>query len=274
MTDLVRALAQLHSEANPRVFDLEQPRYAGMPVFPSHRPGYFYALYRRHGDLLDPAVTGPRSSASGMVMMMEHSGTHIDALSHQAEGLRLHGGIATGEVQTPTGFKELGIEHVPPIVARGVLLDLPAAKGIDRLPARYAFTAADLEAAEQTQGVKVERGDVLLVRTGFGAIWRDEEPYLNAAGASAEASMWAGERGVVAVGVDNMTWDQLDERDPETNANLPGHLHLLVRRGIYIIENLELEELAQARAYTSLFICLPLKLVGATGSPVRPIAIA
>lgn len=273
MTDLSAVVGWLGADAT-RVYDLEQPRFAGMPVFPSHRPGYFYALYRRHDDTYDPPTSGPRSGASGMLTMMEHSGTHIDALSHQAENLLLYGGVPTSEVQSPAGFKRHGIEEVPPIVARGVLLDLPPVLGVERLRPGGQFTAADLEAAEAAQGVKVQKGDVLMVRLGYGPLWGDAEQYLAAAGAGYDASRWAVERGVVAVGADNMTWDSLNARDPDTGANLPGHLHLLVRNGIYIIENLNLEAMAQARAYVSLFICLPMKLVGATGSPVRPIAIA
>ena len=76
-----------------RVYDLEQPRTAGMPVHPNHRPGYAYFLYRRHRDAYAPKQRGPRTSASGTVVMMEHTGTHIDALSHQAADLRLYGGV-------------------------------------------------------------------------------------------------------------------------------------------------------------------------------------
>src|SRR5439155_5325131 len=70
--------------AKAQVYDLEQPRFAGMPIHPVHRPGYFYALHRRHRDNYRPETDGPRSSSSGVVTMMEHTGTHIDALSHQA----------------------------------------------------------------------------------------------------------------------------------------------------------------------------------------------
>ena len=80
LADLLRAA---------RVFDLEQPRFAGMPIYPSHRPGYFYALHRRHRDTLQPDVHGPRTGASGTLTMMEHSGTHLDALCHQAADLSL-----------------------------------------------------------------------------------------------------------------------------------------------------------------------------------------
>ena len=82
-----------------RVYDLEQPRYFGMPIFASHKPGYFYALHRRHRDTYEPAVHGPRTGASGMLTMMEHTGTHIDALSHQADSLTLCGQPAGIHIQ-------------------------------------------------------------------------------------------------------------------------------------------------------------------------------
>src|ERR1700737_4851798 len=78
-----------------RVIDLEQPRFLGMPIYPSHRPGYFYALHRRHRDSYLPEVHGPRTGASGVLTMMEHAGTHIDALCHQACGFKMFGGITT-----------------------------------------------------------------------------------------------------------------------------------------------------------------------------------
>ena len=97
-----------------KVYDLEQPRFTGMPVYPTHRPGYFYALHRRHRDTHRPQTQGPRSSASGVLTMMEHSGTHIDALSHQACGLTMFGGVPVDGVETPTGFSrlEIGRAHV------------------------------------------------------------------------------------------------------------------------------------------------------------------
>ena len=78
---------------------------------------------------------------------------------------------------------------------------------------------------------------------------------------------------VAAVGADNMAWDVPDERDPEIGATLFAHVYLLPQKGIYIIENLNLEQLAADRIYEFLFVCLPLKFAGATGSPVRPIAV-
>jgi kynurenine formamidase len=257
-----------------RVYDLEQPRFAGMPVWPGHLPGYFYALYRRHRDTLSPAVDGPRSGASGVLTMMEHSGTHLDALCHQACDLHLYGGVPVEGAETPAGFTQLGVETVPPLLGRGVLLDVAGHKGQVRLPPRYAVSADDLTACATAQGVEVRPGDVLLVRTGYGNLWHDEAAYLEAAGVAKSATLWAAERRVVAVGADNMTWDVPGERDPDTGATLFGHVYLLTQKGIYIIENMSLEELARDRCHTFAFVGVPLKFRGATGSPLRPLALA
>ena len=79
---------------------------------------------------------------------------------------------------------------------------------------------------------------------------------------------------MAAVGADNMAWDVPDERDPDTGATLFAHVHLLTQKGIYIMENLNLEQLAADRRYSFAFIGIPLKLTGATGSPIRPLALA
>jgi kynurenine formamidase len=151
-----------------RVFDLEQPRTVDMPVHESHRPGYLYALHRRHEDGYRPDEGSPRSGASGLIVCKEHSGTHIDALSHQADALTLYGGVPVAGAQTPSGFTRHGVEEIPPIVAPGVLLDVPASLGVDELEPGRAVTAAELEACRAEQGITIESGDVVLVRTGNG----------------------------------------------------------------------------------------------------------
>lgn len=257
-----------------RVYDLEQPRSSSMPIHPTHKPGYFYSLHRRHEDTYQPDVHGPRSGASGALFMMEHTGTHIDALCHQASCLTLFGGIPTSQVETPYGFTQLGIETVPPLVRRGVLLDVAGYKGVAMLPKRSAISAEEMEGCARAQGVEVRAGDVLMVRTGFAALWHDEAAYLEAAGVAKSGTLWAAEKGVVAVGADNMAWDAPDERDPDTGAFLFAHLYLLPKKGIYIIENLALDELARDRKWECAFVAAPLKLQGATGSPIRPVALA
>jgi kynurenine formamidase len=256
-----------------RVFDLEQPRFAGMPVHPAHKPGYFYGLHRRHRDSYRPDQHGPRSGASGILTMMEHSGTHIDALCHQACDMTLHGGVKVDDVERMDGYRQYGAETMAPLLARGVLLDIAKLKGVAQLPPNYAITADDFVAAARAAAVTVKAGDVLLVRTGFATAWNDEAVYLNAAGVSKSGNIWAADQRVRAVGADNMAWDCMTERDPETNMVLFGHAHLLVTHGIHIIENLNLEELAAAGIHEFAFVGVPLKFRGATGSPIRPLAL-
>jgi kynurenine formamidase len=255
----------LHGKA----YDLEQPRYFGAPILPAHAPGFVYTLHRRHEAGLES-----RTSASGSIYMTEHSGTHIDALCHQAENLYLYGKQEiNAQVQTSTGFTHLGVDSIEPIIARGVLLDVARHRGVDWIEDDRPITRADIEATQQQQGTSIHQGDVVLIRTGNGARWQDSSAYLAAAGVRPDASQWLAEQQVRAVGADNVAWDSLDYIDPDLKVHYPGHLILLVRSGIYIIENLFLEELARAQQYEFLFVCLPLKMRGVTGSPVRPIAV-
>lgn len=255
-----------------RVFDLEHPRTDTMPIHPAHRPGYSYVLHRRHED--GYGQDGPRTGASGMIVCMEHTGTHIDALCHQAADLVLCGGVPVDAgVQSSRGFSVHGVEQIRPIVAPGVLLDLTAVLGVPALPAGYAISAADLQNCCEQQGVTIAAGDVVLVFTGNEQAWSDTERYLAGPGVAADGSRWLADQGVIAVGADTMAWDVLGLRDEELGCTLPGHVILLAQRGIYIIENLRLSELARARAYRFAFVCTPLQFVGATGSPVRPIAL-
>ncbi|GLV55801.1 cyclase [Dictyobacter sp. S3.2.2.5] len=261
----------LQSALNAQVYDLEQPRYFGAPILPSHAPGFVYTLHRRH----EPGLGEARTGASGHIYMAEHAGTHIDALTHQAENLRLYGGReVNAHVQTSTGFTEMGVDTIAPIVCRGVLLDVAKYQGVDVIAPDQHVTRADLEATASQQKVTIREGDVVLVRTGNGARWKDPEVYLASAGIRGDASQWLADQKVRAVGADNVAWDVLNEVDPELHVTLPGHIILLVRHGIHILENVFLEDLARDQRHEFLFVCLPLKIQGGTGSPIRPIAIA
>jgi kynurenine formamidase len=253
-----------------RTYDLEQPRFPGAPTAGPHAPGFVYALHRRH----EPGASKGRTNAAGLMVASEHFGTHIDALSHQAEDMRLHGGVEVDSaVQTSAGFTRLGAETIPPLLCRGVLLDVARQMGVDRVEDRRRITAPELADVAKHQGSPVRNGDAVLVRTGNGAMWHDPDAYLRGAGMSADASRWLAEQRVRAVGADNVGWDVPDVMDPEMRMTMPGHAILLVRNGIYIIEHVYLEELARDRIYVFVLLCLPLKIRGATASPVRPIAV-
>ncbi len=253
--------------AGAQVIDLEQPRFAGMPMFPANAPNYTFMLHRRHEEGLET-----RTSAAGMILTADHAGTHVDALCHQAEHMQMFGGVpVTAANQGPGGVGALSAEDLPPIIRRGVLIDLAAARG-GRLPARYLVQRAELEETAERQGATVRPGDVLLVRTGWGAAWHDPD-YITGGGMARSCGEWAAERGVYAVGADNMSWDLPGYVDEVLGHSLPNHTLLLARAGILIFENLVLEDLAAAGTPEFLFVSLPLKLVGATGSPTRPVAI-
>jgi kynurenine formamidase len=247
-----------------RVFDLEQPRRNESPIHPGHQPpGSAYVMHRRH----QPGGPSRRTGAAGVWVTTEHTGTHIDALTHQAEEMRLFGEVDAAAAQTPFGFTELGVETIGPIVARGWLIDLGV---VD--PGRW-IELDEIRQAAAAQGVEPASGDVVLVRTGNGVHWSEPARYLQGSGMRGRVSEWLAELGVLAVGADNMAWDYTVGEDPEYGLSLPGHAILLVRRGVYILENLFLEQLAGAGRHQFTFVCLPLKLVGATGSPVAPIAL-
>lgn len=258
--------------ANAKIYDLEQPRRADMPVHPSHKPGYQYLLHRRHGDNYHPDTQGPRSSASGAIFMKEHTGTHIDAWCHQAEHLHLCGGKKIDHsIESNLGFTYGAVESIPMIARQGWLFDIPGYRGVTDLAREEYIYRAELERMEKDLDLHPQSGDVVLIRVGTDRHWHDETRYLESAGMARDAALWAADKKVVAVGADNMSWEPNTAIDPELGS-LPCHLELLARRGIYIIENLKLDDLARDGVRKFLFICLPLKLMGATGSPVRPIA--
>ncbi len=256
-----------------RAIDLEQPRFAGMPSFGAHGPGYSFVLHRRHGDAYDPDTRGPRTGASGLVTAPEHAGTHIDAICHQAEHLHLHDGSDATAAETMSGFTAFGAETIPPLVGRGVLLDVAGLAGVDEVAPGSLVSAETLRQCADAAGVTVAAGDVVLVRLGNGGNWNNPARYVASAGMAADASEWLASLGVTAVGADNLAWDALGVRDATYNCELPGHVVLLVRHGIYIIENLALDELAASGHTTFTFVGAPLKMVGATGAPLRPLAL-
>lgn len=270
MTETGTALAGvLNSLAGCRTFELEHPRYVGAPIFPAHWPGFVYTLHRHHEQLGERV----RTSASGTITMQEHSGTHIDALCHQAVEMEMFGGVrVTPDIQTPRGFTELGAETIAPIFRRGVLLDIARARGVDALESGYLVTPDDLELAEKTHGVTVGEGDCVLIRTGNGRRYADPEQYLVGPGVGTAAGRWLATRKPYLCGADNIAFDVADTVDPELGS-LPCHVVLIYEAGIYIVENLQLEELAASGEHEFLFVCLPLKLEGVTGSPVRPVAL-
>jgi kynurenine formamidase len=198
-----------------------------------------------------------------------HQGTHIDGLVHVVHGGRVFGGALESDVRGPEGWRRHGAETIPPIVARGVLIDIVAARG-RALEGSDAITPDELAGAAEGQGVAVRRGDVVVVRTGKTAqLPRDRERFLERwPGIDVEAAIWLAEQGMVAFASDSGT-----EPQPVTDWERTVHVELLTRRGIHLLEWLDLEALAASGRHEFLFVAAALKLRGASGSWVRPVAI-
>jgi kynurenine formamidase len=161
------------------------------------------------------------------------------------------------------------------VVCRGVLLDVAGLQDADVLPGGYGITEDDLAAAAEKAGVEVRSGDVVLVRSGWSRNFDDAEAFLGhesgVPGPTEEAARWLAERGVRATGAETIAYEQIK---PEVgHALLPVHRLLLVEYGVHIIEVMNLSEIAAAGVHEFVFVLAPLKIVGGTGSPVRPLAV-
>ena len=247
-----------------RVYDLAQPYFVGMPHHPSHPP-FLYSLVKQHGEYVGPAGN---SSASDAIALGSHVGTHIDAFCHFSCGGKLHRGVETKQ-SYESGLESYSIDTIPPIVRRGVLLDIAALAG-RTLEASFEVAPAHLEEAAKSQAVEVQPGDVVLLRTGWAAYWRDPGKFISAVhgpGPAIAGARWLSGRGVFAVGSDTVAFEKVPD------ASMPVHVHLLVESGIHIIECLNLEELAASRVWEFAFIAAPMKIEGATGAPLRPVAV-
>ncbi len=250
-----------------RILDLAHPLSSSAPVSGSH-VGFTLALKRRHGDVVRE---DGGSGASEMIVMSPHIGTHVDALCHASHEGRMHGGIDAGTAQRGEGFSVLGAETIPPIVGRAALLDVAGPGRV--CAAGQEVTVHDLERA--AEGIDPSEVDVILVRTGWAAHWGDAPTYVGhehgAPGVGVDAALWLAEHHPIAVGSDTMAFECIPPG--AGHRNLPVHSHLLVQEGVHIIENMLLNELADSGHATFDFVLAPLPMVGATGSPVRPLAV-
>lgn len=229
------------------------------------------ALLRRHGDAMREDGV---STSNEMIMLSGHAGTHVDSLAHVSCNGILHGGMQASEAQGHSGFKCLGVETVDPVVSRGILIDVCALHGVTRLKNAQPIGKDELIAATEATGIKIREGDVVLVRTGWGQLWDNPHAYIaegvGVPGPTEEASRWLADQGVRMVGSDTSAYEHIPQPRPSA---LPGHRLLIFERGINIIEMLNLEEIAATKCNEFAFVLAPLKIVGGTGSPVRPLAL-
>jgi kynurenine formamidase len=257
-----------------RRFDLSVPISADTPLTP-HMVPFRMAYVRRHGDVVRD---GDVSGSTEMISMGAHTGTHVDALAHISHRGRLHGGLPVDDVMVAGRYASLGVEAVEPFIGRGVLLDVPRWLELDAtdLPGR-ATTADDLAAVIERAQVEIRAGDAVFVRSGWMQhTYAAPADYVGhttgVPGPDIDGARLLTELGVALVGSDTLAFEHLAPGLGHTR--LPVHRHLLVDSGVPIVEHLMLDDLAAASVTEFLLALLPLPIVGATASPLRPIALA
>jgi len=212
-------------------------------------------------------------------------GTQFDGLGHIGHEMTMADGTVervfynghTGrEIFNNNGLLQLGIEHIKPILTHGVLLDIAAYKGVERLAPNYEITVADARGALARQGMSesaITEGDAVLFRTGYGPLWYTDEATYNgpAPGIGLEVAHWLVDKKITVVGGDTYATEISANPDPELFG--PVHQELMTHNGVFNIENMIFEELVNEGVYEFLFIVTPIRFEGATGSPLRPLAI-
>jgi kynurenine formamidase len=250
------------------VYELGRVLSSSMPLFGT----------RRFDSYLKRTVVNPGSNRRGsneeiVTAELGQVGTQFDGFAHQSIGDSLYNCFKTQDVASRDGFTKLGIENVGFLMTRGVLIDVAASKGVAALPDRYEITVEDLQAALRRQKIVLEPGDAVLVHTGWGSLWgKDNAAYSRSSpGIGVRAAEWLARQNPMLVGADNASVEVSPNPDP--NVNLPVHQIMLVVHGIHLLENLDLAKLAATGAGEFAFALQPLKIQGATGSTVAPVAI-
>ena len=275
-------LAVLRRVRSGKVYDLSVEYYVGMPSwYVLGDPRYQYHLtHTPHGTAVDDpmgvgrAMNEKVSYTGDSVTMYTHMGTHIDALNHFGLHGEIYNGFSAHEHVGDRGWTKAGAEVLPPIVARGVLVDVAAAKGLDELPPSYRIQPADLQQALDRQNTQIRPGDVVLVRTGrMKHFYGESSRYMDQPpGLGLDAARWlVEEKQAMTLGADNLS---LETFPVETKDNwVPVHTYLLAERGVPFMEVVNLEPLAKDGVFEFAFIGAGLKLRGASGAPMRPIAL-
>ncbi|SEF69048.1 Kynurenine formamidase [Thermomonospora echinospora] len=254
-----------------KVVDLAQPMRTGMPQSPNH-PRFRMVIERRHGDMVRE---DGGSAANEVILTGGHVGTHVDALGHVSQDGYVYGGVEAAGIQSNQGLSQHGIDAFPPYVGRGVLLDVTAVHGVDVLPPGYEVTPDDLQAAQVKADVEIRPGDSVLIGTGWSRNWDKPSLFVGdeggVPGPGPDAARWLVDRGVRVAGGETIAFERI--APGRGHATLPVHRILLVEAGVHIVETMRLSELLSTGHAEFMLVLNPLPVVGATGAPVRPLAV-
>jgi len=250
------------------VIELGQVLSASMP-FSNAR---VFELHTKR-TVMNPGTNRRGSNEEIVFSEIGQVGTQFDGFSHQTIGDSLYNCNKLDDIQTRNGFKRLGVEHVGALMTRGVLVDVAALKGRPMLPDTYEITVSDLQQALQREKISLQAGDAIIINTGWGTLWgKDNDRYGRSnPGLGAAGAEWLARQNPMLVGADVAPINVTPNPDPQVNN--PVHQIMLVISGVHLLENLKLDELSQKQVYEFAFIIQPLKIQGATGSTVAPIAV-
>jgi kynurenine formamidase len=266
-------LAALALPTTGRIYDLGTEFGNDMPQGPRASFGGFRLSPYRTPRCLAAADPPGFDFSMEVITGSPHLGTHFDGLAHVQSFGRVHGGAAARDVYHDFGWRANGMEHAAPVLCRGILLNVPPTLGVASLPDRYEITVDDLRRTLDAQGTDLREGDAVLVRTGWFAAHYRTNPdayFASEPGIGPAAAVWLADHGMRLLGTDTSGTEVVPMPDPGRTT----HAAMLVDRGLHLIEIMDLEAVAADRRHAFLFIALPLRIVGGTGSWLRPIAVA
>jgi len=248
--------------------DLSHVLSAEMPFFGTRR----FDVHTKR-TFLNPPANRRGSNEEVVISEIGQVGTQLDGFAHQTIGDSLYNCNKQDDISSRGGFTKLGIEKVGTLMTRGVLIDVAALKGVDMLGDTYEITVPDLQQALQRQGVTLQRGDAVIINTGWGRLWGKDNARFGKGnpGIGVAAAEWLAKQDPMLVGADTPPVEV--NPNPDSDVSLPVHQIMLVVNGIHLLENLKLDELAAKKVYEFAFVMQPLKLKGFTGSTVAPTAI-
>jgi kynurenine formamidase len=249
-----------------RLYDLGHELHEGVPVFPGRYFRQTLVTTAHHANAAGGVGENDVNWVTEQVAGTMQLGTHLDALSHLQIGDRGYNGWSVGELADTAGMKRLGVETVPQIVTRGWLVDVPAARGGERLGLGAVITVEDVA------GVEPEPGDAVLFHTGWSSRWEDPDSYLaGEPGPGYELADWLVEHGVALTGCDTWSFGPVPAENPGRPFEVPQILN--VRHGVFVVENLDTGELAADGVREFALILTHPRLRGATGAWTSPIAL-
>ncbi len=250
------------------VIELGQVLHGSIPFF---GPRIFNMQLKRTNVL--PESNRRWSNEEIVTTELGQVGTQIDGFAHQTIDNGLYNCFKLEDTATRNGFTKLGVENVGALMTRGVLIDVAASKSVEMLGETYEITVQDLQDALKRENLALQPGDGVIINTGWGRLWgKDNARYMKTEpGIGVAAAEWLVRQDPMLVGSDNWGVEVVHNPDPQLNE--PVHQIMLVVNGVHLLESLKLDELAARRAYEFAFIVQPLKIQGATGSTVAPVAI-